>query len=744
LVIDTSILTIQSEAIYSENKLNNYTNRSIPSKDTPSIVDTVDQTSSFSNNFANLTGHGWRVREVAFSPNAPIIATGSSDGTIRLWDLNTGEVLKILSGHHYGIIALDFSPSGEILASGGYDNKINLWDVATGEKLDTWSNYPHAVIDLKWSPDGKTLAVGGGEWMGIRSDWNQPNKYLQLFDVTSGKVIKQFVGHSKPVFSIAFSNNGSFLISGSWDSSVRLWDVTLGTEIRSFTNHSDRITSVAFSHNESTIISGGLDQTIKFWNINSVDVSYEIEINQSIWSLALSPKDDILAVAVDPDIRWPDTYWLTFGVAHDCSIQLWNVSTGELIDTLSGHRNSIESVKFSPDGTILASASWDWTVKLWGDRSPLLIEEPINNWPTASLEEEGINATILNRHIKTIQGQNFHSVLIIRNGKLVFEQYYDDPIYNEFTPKLKHTLFSATKSFTSALIGIAIDKGFIESTDQLVLDFFPEKNIDTTDSRKNAITIHHLLSMTTGLEHDEYEDIWGIAIANDSVEHILSKPLYADPGTVYQYNTGSSHILSAIIQKVTGNSTRDFAMKYLFGPLGIEETDVSWVAGSDSVFCGGIGLFLTPRNMAKFGQLYLNKGKWNENQIISSDWIKISSKDHIKEVSKNGWMDTSQYGYHFWIDENKYYALGWGGQTIQIIPDYDLVIVTTALGEASSPQDFSNRVINSLFPGSSNKSPLLENSKLPAFSIYIASLIFIQVLRRKKKYLNRSTLSKRD
>ncbi|MHA2335326.1 MAG: WD40 repeat domain-containing protein, partial [Candidatus Hodarchaeales archaeon] len=183
---------------------------------------------AFSNNFANLTGHGWRVREVAFSPTDSILASGSSDGSIRLWNLTDGKVLRSLSRHHYGVIALDFSPSGDILASGGIDNKINLWNVTTGEHLKNWSLFPHGVIDLQWSPDGKTLAVGGGEWMVDVHIGNQPDKLLQLLNVTTGEVIHSFVGHSDAVSSIAFSKNGSMLISGSWDKSIRMWNVSSG------------------------------------------------------------------------------------------------------------------------------------------------------------------------------------------------------------------------------------------------------------------------------------------------------------------------------------------------------------------------------------------------------------------------------------------------------------------------------------------------------------------------------------
>ncbi|MFW9991874.1 MAG: serine hydrolase [Candidatus Odinarchaeota archaeon] len=702
------------------------------------VGSSLASTSPYSNNFANLTGHGWRVREVAFSPVESILASGSSDGTIRLWNLTDGKVLHSLNKHHYGVIALDFSPSGELLASGGIDNKINLWNVSSGEHLRTWSLFPHGVIDIKWSPDGKTLAVGGGEWMVDVKHGNQPDKLLQLLDAATGDVLHSFIGHTDAVSSIAFSKNGSHLISGSWDRSVRLWDVSSGTELHSFTNHTDRVTSVTFSKDDTAIISGSLDGKIKLWDVITGNISRELSANQSIWSIALSPADSTLAVAVDPLLTWPDRYWLTFGQMHDCPIQLWNITTGKIIDTLTGHVNTIESLKFSFDGTILATASWDWTVKLWGDHLSLTIDLPVDEWPTSSPDDQGINSTILNGALSRLENtayHNLHSLLVIRYGKLVHEQYFSDEESQVYTSELKHTHFSATKSFSSALIGIAIDKGFIKDTEQRVLDFFPEKTFDNVDSRKEAMTLYHLLTMTTGMEWEDASDIWEMAVADSSVEYVLSKPMVADPGSEYHYNTGASQLLSAIIQETTGYSARDFAMKYLFGPLGIEELDVIWGAGSDRVNYGGIGLFMTPRNMAKFGQLYLNNGKWEGKQIISSSWIRESSRDHIEGIPRTGFVYPQGYGYQFWVGNssltgNYYFALGYGGQTIQIFPEHDLVVVTTARQDEFNARSVSYDIIESIDPDFKPK-----NASWSILSVAIALPLVVLIGRKKK--LNR-------
>ncbi|MHA2366128.1 MAG: serine hydrolase [Candidatus Hodarchaeales archaeon] len=716
--------------------------------------------STYSNNFANLTGHGWRVREVTFSPVDAILATGSSDGSIRLWNITDGQVLHVLSRHLYGVIALDFSPSGEILASGGIDTRINLWNVSTGEFIKSWSLAPHAVIDLKWSPDGKTIAVGGGEWMGDIIFGNQPNKFLQLLNASNGDVVNSFIGHTDSVSSMSFSSDGTLLASGSWDESVRLWNVSSGFELHNYTGHKNKITSVVFSSDEQTIISGSLDETIKVWDIVTENSLKELKVNQSIWSITLSPINSILAIAVDPSMVWPVRHWQFYERKHSCSIQLWDIEEEEVVDELIGHDSTIESVEFSIDGTILASASWDWTVKLWGDKEPILLTDVLDEWPTSSPEDQEMNSTYLADNLDHLNSTRLHSLIVIRHGTLVFEEYYDDPS-TVFTQFKKHTHFSATKSFTSALIGIAIDKGFINSTSDHVLDFFPDKTFDNVDERKESITIYNLLTMTAGIEYDDMTDIWEMAVSDDSVEFVLSKPMVADPGSEYSYSTGASQLLSAIVQKATGDSAYDFAMKNLFGPLGIDELDVVWMAGSDGVNYGGIGLFLTPRNMAKFGQLYLANGTWNGSQVISSNWVTLSSQNHISGVPRTGGVNPAGYGYQFWVNYNNYLALGYGGQTIQVHPKSDVVIVTTCNqdeGLARGIYYTINNAISQYSPITIDSSTTLtetttlsnttlisgstttttDTSQNTSFSIYfvIASLTLVVLIHRRKKLVS--------
>ncbi|MFX1253282.1 MAG: serine hydrolase [Promethearchaeota archaeon] len=694
----------------------------------------------FNNNFANLTGHAWKVREVVFSPNGLILASGSSDGSVRLWDVTNGEVLQLLQRHHYDVITLAFSPDGTILASGGWDKKINLWNVSSGALLQTWSVHPHVAMDLAFSPDGSTLAVGSGEWDG---EWmTEQNNTLRLLDVTNGEIVRNFTGHTNAVSSVAFSTDGTRLVSGSWDKTVKLWDVTTGAEIRSFTNHTQIISSIALSPDDLTLASGSFDKTIKLWNVSSGALLQNLTVpDQEVWSVAFSGNEPILAAAVGQLDYWPapNRYWEFFGPMQEGVIQLWNTTSGILVDTLVGHEHIIDSIAFSPDSTILASASWDWTIKLWGNHSPLNVESSIDEWPTSSPEEQRMDSNVLN-DVSEMRSTGLHSLLVVRHGKLVFEKYYGDDNHY-YTRDSKHVLYSATKSFTSALIGIAIEKGFIESTDQRVLDFFPEYTFSNVDSRKEAMTIEHLLTMTSGIEWFEgaaTDDLGQSAFSLNSVQYILDRPMVTEPGTYYRYNSGASHLLSAIIQQTTGSTTLEFALEYLFEPLGIEESDVVWMADSQGNAFGGIGLFLTPRNMAKFGQLYLNNGSWEGEQIIPAEWVTVSTSDHIAGLPIIGdarprYPIATGYGYQWWISFNtSYSAQGHNGKMIYVHPMEDLIIVFTSESSFLNLYLTITEILNAILPDFTSTSSSSTISA-PSFGVLMVFTVFIMVYFAKKR-----------
>ncbi len=231
---------------------------------------------------------------------------------------------------------------------------------------------------------------------------------------------------------------------------------------------------------------------------------------------------------------------------------------------------------------------------------------------------------------------NLHSLLILRNGTLVLEVYYPP-----FTSQDKHMLFSVTKSFVSSLVGIAVSEGKIQGVEQPVLDYFQDLPIQNLDEAKQNIRILDLLNMTSGLTSDD--EVMGES--QDWAQFTLDQPMYTEFGREFDYNSGNSHLLSAIIQKTAGQTTFDFAREKLFEPLCIQ--DVYWAADPSGVTQGGVGLMLTPRDMAKFGLLYLNQGNWEGKQVVPADWIEASFQPNELE-----------YAYQWWQSENARVALG--------------------------------------------------------------------------------------
>ncbi|MFX0022214.1 MAG: serine hydrolase [Candidatus Hermodarchaeota archaeon] len=644
----------------------------------------------YSTNFANLTGHAWEIRKVKFSTDGKSLASGSHDGSIKIWDISNGEVLDTLQGHYYGAISLAFSPDGSKLASGGWGKKINIWDLTSGSLIQSWSISPYIAMDLAFSPDGESLIVGKGVWGG---NFAQPQENtLNLFNISNGGIIQNFTGHTNAVSSVLFSQDGTWIVSGSWDNSIKIWNVTSGSEIHSLNNHTFIVSSISLSPDESMLASGSFDKSINLWNISSGQLLEKFSTsNQEVWSVAFSNNNSILAAAVGDLDYWPNpsTFWEAFGDMQNSSIQLWDIPNKKIIETLQGHYHIIESIDFSPDGSILASGSWDWTIKLWGDFASISNNRQIDYWPTSIPEAQWMDSSLLDE-ISEDWSHLIHGLVVIRHGKLVFERYYNDGNHI-YTRDSKHVLFSATKSFTSALIGIAINKGFINSINQRILDFFPEYNFSNVDSRKRNLTIRHLLTMTSGITwHEEAsnDDLRRMYFSPDSVQYVLDKVMLAEPGTLYQYISGASHLLSAIIKKTTGKSAREFGLENLFRPMGIENNDVVWMADTNGDSYGGIGLFLTPRNMAKLGQLYLDKGLWkgrpvNPVRIILPQWITSSSKNQIEGIPINGFGPLgflTGYGFQWWIsgELNGFSAEGYQGQVIFVHPTLDLVIAFNA------------------------------------------------------------------
>ena len=263
------------------------------------------------------------------------------------------------------------------------------------------------------------------------------------------------------------------------------------------------------------------------------------------------------------------------------------------------------------------------------------------------------------------------SVTVVRNGHVVLDAYF-----HPFQAGLKHAIRSNTKSIMSALVGIAVERGEIKSVAQPALDFFPGKTVANVDTRKRAMTLEHLLTMTAGFDcKDNYLHGWDgmkeMRKSPDWAQYVLDLPMTQAPGTGFKYCNGVSFLLSAILQKTTGMKALDYAKKHLFGPLGI--TEVTWPETPRGVTVGYGGVLLTPHDMAKIGLLYLNKGKWDGRQIVSEAWVETSTRRHVDATM------FAQYGYQWWGDGAGYYmGVGYRGQFIFVVPDRNLVAVFTS------------------------------------------------------------------
>jgi CubicO group peptidase (beta-lactamase class C family) len=316
--------------------------------------------------------------------------------------------------------------------------------------------------------------------------------------------------------------------------------------------------------------------------------------------------------------------------------------------------------------------------------TPAEVYFPGSEWRTATPEEQGLDPGLLEEMLELIDTQKWDvdHIAIIRHGYLVFD--VSPGSYRADTP---HLVYSCTKSVVSALVGIAVDQGLIESVDVPLTALFPNREIQNLDARKQALTLEHLLSMSSGFEcRDSYLYRWKgleeMMASNDWTQYVLDLPMEYEPGTHFEYCNGVSNLLSASVQQATGMQTALFAEEYLFGPLGIEE--YFWEEDPDGINLGFSELYLTPDDMARFGYLYLHEGVWEGQQIISQEWVTASTTAQIPATLQDG------YGYQWWIDDAGYYmALGFRGQFIFVLPENDMVVVFLSdpdVGDFEAPE----------------------------------------------------------
>ncbi len=282
-----------------------------------------------------------------------------------------------------------------------------------------------------------------------------------------------------------------------------------------------------------------------------------------------------------------------------------------------------------------------------------------------------------------------HSLLVSRRGELLFERYYNG-IRRDRPANIK----SASKSIISALVGIALDRRLIAGVKTPIVTYFPELARDA-DPRKREITVEHLLMMRPGLEGTSNRNYGAWVTSRNWVQHALARPMFAAPGEEMEYSTGNTHLLSAILTKATGKSTWQFANEVLAKPLGF--TLAQWPRDPQGIYFGGNDMLMTPRQMLALGELYLNEGRVNGQPVVAERWVEQSCEGRARNrrpgnpaFDPNGAVDPMRdrrYGYGWWVHEigdyETCFAWGYGGQYIFVLPELDLVLVTTSSPDVS-------------------------------------------------------------
>lgn len=324
-----------------------------------------------------------------------------------------------------------------------------------------------------------------------------------------------------------------------------------------------------------------------------------------------------------------------------------------------------------------------------------------DGWEVGDADEAGLSTDVLSEmmdYINIKEGDNIHSILLFKDGKLVFEEYFEGYLYSgnppgsngdyiQYDSETDHFLASVSKTVTSVIFGIAVKEGFITNIDEKIINIFPQYS-DILTGEKADITIRHLLTMSSGLAWDETSSPYGdptndvtqLFTSDDPVKYILSRTLLTTPGESFLYNSGGTNVLGAIIGKYTGMSLLDFGNIYLFDPIDVKGG--MWQKmGGDLFFASG-GLFLRPRELAKLGFMFINGGYWKEKQLVTDEWILDSTSEHILTNGRTLRM-AHAYGYQWWMMDFHannitypcFFAAGWGDQYMFIFPDQNLIVV---------------------------------------------------------------------
>ncbi|GAA2214481.1 serine hydrolase [Nonomuraea monospora] len=300
--------------------------------------------------------------------------------------------------------------------------------------------------------------------------------------------------------------------------------------------------------------------------------------------------------------------------------------------------------------------------------------DPVNDdadWPPSPPEAAGMDPALLDEGLDRLgENASLLSALVVRHGRLVAERYFHGG-----GARRSGNVHSASKSVLQALAHLAVARGHLGGLDDPVARYLPE--YFGGDPAKQKITVRHLLTMRSGLDWTEDVTEYRIEREPDRVRAIIGRPLVSAPGATYNYSTGDTHVLSAVLQRATRMGTCQFAHRYLFGPMGV--TAEHWGRDAQGVYSGGYNLYLTPRELAKFGLLYLHGGRWEGRELVPRSAVR-AAQARTTRVD-----DTFGYAEGWWTrtvaGRFMYFAWGYGGQFVHVIPGADLVFVTSTNGD---------------------------------------------------------------
>ena len=339
-----------------------------------------------------------------------------------------------------------------------------------------------------------------------------------------------------------------------------------------------------------------------------------------------------------------------------------------------------------------------------------------NDGWTVNLGSEFEMANEFDVMLKNIDDYEYpaNSVLVVNQGTIVREKYY-----NDFTYRTEFNTYSVTKSFTSTLVGIAIDQGIIGSVNDPIISYFPNTTFDNDSPEKQRVTIKHVLTMTSGFDYG-MDPTLAPPVEGSVSLHVLNRPVSREPGSSWVYDSHAPSVLNRIIEIQSNMSLMEFANETLFHPLGIQNP--RWGMDDSGLIYGGFGLYLTSREMAKFGQLFLQDGVWEGEQLVSKEWVQESTSEHMPENVDFVYpvRPPSDYGYLWWVHDGFYIASGLHGQRIIINPESDYVLVFTSLDVTQQgANDLHDSVLEEDFVGWEKPMTQFYKRSVPYFGLLL-------------------------